>query len=116
MEGGIRVPLIAWRPGQVPAGTSCDTVAGMFDVLPTFAALAGAASPADRKLDGVNIWPLLAGAPDAKPAHETFYYYRGFRLEAVRHGHWKLLLPPEKKPQGQPAGFVMAIRRLTARG
>jgi len=102
LEGGMRVPMIAWWPGKIPGGTSCDAVAGMFDVLPTFAALAGAAAPADRKLDGVNIWPLLAGAADAKAAHETFYYYRGFRLEAVRHGDWKLQLPPEKNPAAKP--------------
>ena len=105
LEGGMRVPMIAWWPGQVPAGTSCDAVTGMIDILPTFAALAGAQAPADRKLDGVNIWPLLAGTPDAKPAHETFYYYRGFRLEAVRHGDWKLQLPPEKKPDAKTQLF-----------
>jgi arylsulfatase A-like enzyme len=64
----------------------------MFDVLPTFAALAGGKVPADRKIDGANIWPQLAGGPDARQAHETFYYYRGLRLEAVRHGDWKLHL------------------------
>ena len=105
LEGGIRVPLLAWWPGKIPAGTSCDAITGMFDILPTVAALAGGKVPADRMIDGTDIWPLLAGAPDAKPAHETFYYYRGFRLEAVRHGDWKLQLPPEKKPAAQPKLF-----------
>ncbi len=98
LEGGLRVPMIAWWPGKIPADTASDAIAGMFDILPTFAALAGATAPADRKIDGVNIWPQLAGAADAKPAHDTFYYYRGLRLEAVRHGGWKLQLPPEKNP------------------
>jgi arylsulfatase A-like enzyme len=89
-EGGMREPTIAWWPGQIPAGTETDAVTGMFDVLPTFAALAGGNLPAGRKLDGVNIWPQLSGESGAKPAHETFYYYRGLRLEAVRHGDWKL--------------------------
>ncbi|MBN2452133.1 MAG: hypothetical protein JXR77_17235 [Lentisphaeria bacterium] len=53
-------------------------------------------------IDGANVWPLLAGTPDAPPAHETFYYYRGLRLEAVRHGDWKLHLPPAKTPDGKP--------------
>ncbi|MEO8351687.1 MAG: sulfatase [Chthoniobacteraceae bacterium] len=88
--GGMRVPTIAWWPGKIPAGTASDAVAGMFDVLPTFSALAGATLPSDRKIDGVNIWPQLAGTPDAPPAHETFYYYRGLVLEGVRHGDWKL--------------------------
>src|SRR5689334_1653939 len=78
-EGGVRVPAIAWWPGKVPAGTETDAILGMFDVLPTFAALAGGKVPADRTIDGRDAWPHLAGAADAKPAHETFYYYRGLR-------------------------------------
>ncbi len=89
-EGGVRVPTIAWWPGKVPAGSESDAILAMFDILPTFAALAGGNVPMDRKIDGVNAWPHLAGVPNAKPAHETFYYYRGLRLEAVRHGDWKL--------------------------
>lgn len=102
LEGGMRVPFIAWWPGKVPAGTESDTIAAMFDILPTFAALAGGKVPADRKLDGVNLWPHLSGAADARPAHETFYYYRGLRLEAVRHGDWKLQLPPDGNPDAKP--------------
>ena len=90
LEGGMRVPAIAWWPEQIPAGTASDAIAGMHDILPTFAALAGAPLPTDRKLDGVNLWPQLAGTPDAKPAHDTFFYYNGLRLNAVRHGDWKL--------------------------
>ncbi len=96
LEGGIRVPTIAWWPGKVPAGTECDAITGMFDILPTFAVLGGAKVPADRKIDGANIWPHLVGDTAAKPVHDTFYYYRGFRLEAVRHGEWKLHLPTAK--------------------
>ena len=90
-EGGIRVPTIAWWPGQIPAGTATPTIAAMFDILPTFASLAGAKLPTDRKLDGVNLWPQLAGTSTAS-ARETFFYYHGLRLAAVRHGDWKLHL------------------------
>ena len=38
------------------------------------------------------------GEADSQPPHETFYYYRGYRLQAVRHGDWKLELPPAKNP------------------
>ncbi len=92
-EGGMREPTIAWWPGKVPAGTASDAICGMFDILPTFAALAEAKVPADRKIDGADIWPQLAGPADAKPAHEVFYYYRGLQLEAVRDLRWKLVLP-----------------------
>ncbi len=103
LEGGMRVPAIAWWPGKIPAGTVCDAVTGMFDILPTFAALAGGQVPADRKIDGANIWPQLSSDKQVPAAHDTFYYYRGFRLEAVRHGDWKLQLPSEKKPSEKPA-------------
>ena len=97
LEGGMRVPTIAWWPGKIPAGTATDAVTAMFDILPTFAALSDAKLPTDRKLDGVNIWPQLAGLPDAKPAHETFYYYYGLILNAVRHGDWKLQIAQGNK-------------------
>ena len=99
LEGGIRVPMIAWWPGKIPAGTECDAITGMFDILPTLAALAGAEVPGDRRIDGLNIWPQMAG--DAGPAHDTFYYYRGLQLQAVRHGDWKLELPPVKNPKAK---------------
>ena len=73
LEGGMRVPTLAWWPGKIPAGTETGAITGMFDILPTFAALADAKLPSDRKLDGANIWPHLAGTPDTKPAHDTFF-------------------------------------------
>jgi arylsulfatase A len=114
-EGGMRTPTIAWWPGKIPAGTESDAITGMFDILPTFAALAGGTIPSDRKIDGVNIWPQLAGAADVAPAHETFYYYRGMRLEAVRHGDWKLQIAPHNNPQaGKPEPFSPKLYNLRA--
>lgn len=113
LEGGMRVPTIAWWPGKIPAGTESDAVLGMFDILPTFAALAGGKVPADRKIDGADIWPHLAGVKDAKPAHETFYYYRGLQLEAVRHGDWKLqIAAAAKKDDAQAAPFQVKLYYL----
>jgi arylsulfatase A len=92
-EGGVRVPTIAWWPGRIPAGTSSDAICGMFDVLPTFAALGGAMVPGDRKIDGADIRSILMGDPATPPPHGVFYYYRGLQLEAVRDLEWKLVLP-----------------------
>jgi arylsulfatase A len=91
LEGGMRVPTIAWWPGKIPAGTESDAVCGMMDLLPTLAAFAGVAPPADRKIDGMDLGPVLRGEKDAK-GHDVFYYYRGLKLEAVRQGPWKLHL------------------------
>ncbi len=69
----------------------------MFDVLPTLAGLAGAPLPANRKLDGMNIWPVLAGDPGAR-GHDEFLYFHGLDLRAVRSGPWKLHLPGANTP------------------
>ena len=91
-EGGMREPTIAWWPGKIPAGTETDAVTSMMDILPTFVKLAGGTVPSDRKLDGADVWPLIAGQPGAESPHDVFYYYRGLKLQAVRSGPWKLHL------------------------
>ena len=88
-EGGIRTCTIAWWPGRIPAGSSTSAMTSMMDLLPTFASLAGAPVPQDRKLDGIDISPVLLG--DAAP-RDHFFYFRGLALEAVRQGPWKLHL------------------------
>ena len=90
-EGGMREPTIAWWPGKVPAGATSDAIASMMDVLPTFVKLAGGEVPGDRKIDGVDLWPVLSGQRQDS-GREAFYFFRGNVLEAVRSGPWKLHL------------------------
>jgi arylsulfatase A-like enzyme len=85
-------------PGRIPAGRVCDEVVTSMDMLPTFAALAGAALP-PQKIDGHDVRPLLFGNENASsPWDQTgFMYYRMEQLQAVRSGPWKLYLPLEAK-------------------
>lgn len=103
-EGGMREPTIAWWPGHIAAGTTCDVVTGNIDVLPTFVHLAGGSVPTDRKIDGVDISPLLLGkATESK--RKVQYYFDGNQLQAVRSGPWKMAISPQRevnKLQGQP--------------
>lgn len=92
-EGGVRVPFVARWPGRVPKGQVRDQPAMTIDLLPTIAALAGAPAPADRIIDGRDIWPILANHRDAASPHEALYFYWGTELHAVRSGRWKLHLP-----------------------
>jgi arylsulfatase A len=103
-EGGMRVFTIAWWPGKVPAGTSTDAMTSMMDVLPTLANLAGGKIPTDRKIDGVDVWPVLAGTSGESPPRNEFYFYRGLALEAVRSGPWKLHLSLVDGPPGKNKG------------
>jgi arylsulfatase A-like enzyme len=111
-EGGIRVPFIASLPGRIPFGLQSSEIAASIDLLPTFAAMAGASVPKDRIIDGRNLYGLLTMA-DARSPHEAFFYYAaptnylaadgrpGNRqnLVAVRDRRWKLHL--EAAPGGE---------------
>lgn len=93
-EGGMREPTIAWWPGHVPAGATCDTVTGEIDVLPTFVKLAGGTVPDDKKIDGVDIAPLLLGQ-SKESSRQVQYYFDGNQLQAVRSGPWKMAIAPQ---------------------
>jgi arylsulfatase A-like enzyme len=92
-EGGTRVPCIMQWPAVIPAGTVCNKLSSTIDVLPTISAVTNIAGP-QRKIDGVNILPVLRGE-DAEPRTEFYYYYNRNDLEAVRKGWWKLVFPHE---------------------
>jgi arylsulfatase A-like enzyme len=93
-EGAMRMPCVMRWPGKIPAGKIQDALCSTIDLLPTFAALAGAPLPT-LPIDGHDIRPLLFGEPDAKSPWDAqgFGYYRQGRLEAIRAGEWKLYLP-----------------------
>ena len=99
-EGGQRVPTILWGPDRVPEGKTCDRLASTLDILPTFAALAGAETPKDRVIDGQDITHLFHGEFDMADPDKAFYYYLRVHLQAVRQGKWKLHLPRDAKPVG----------------
>jgi arylsulfatase A-like enzyme len=58
------------------------------DVFPTLAAAAGASLPAGRKIDGMNLLPLVTNHA-AAPATRTLFWRSG-GYEAIRDGDWKL--------------------------
>ncbi len=91
-EGGQREPCIMRWKGTIPAGTVCHKLASTIDLLPTIAALCGAALP-ERKIDGVDISALMMNEKDANPRDHFVYYYQKNSLEAVRKGPWKLVFP-----------------------
>lgn len=81
-EGGIRVPLIAWSPGRIPAARVSDLPCISYDLPVTFLALAGASTP--PALDGISLAPTLLGRGE-QPHHEFFYW------ELPSYGHQQAL-------------------------
>jgi arylsulfatase A len=86
-EGGMRVPAIAWWPGQVPANSVSTSIATTMDILPTIVNLSGAEIPIDRVLDGVDITDVLFNKKDN--VRDIVYYYINANLYALRKGPWK---------------------------
>jgi arylsulfatase A len=99
-EGGVRVPTLAWWPGKIPAASAVDAVAGTIDLLPTIVTLAGGKVPAEPIIDGRDISSLLFEKSKQSP-REAHYYFKGYSLEAVRQGPWKLAIAPQIETMGQ---------------
>lgn len=75
-EGGVRVPFVVKAPGYDLVGDVYEKPVSSLDILPTFAALAGAT--AKNELDGVDLLPFITGA-DVSAPHD-FLYWRRFEL------------------------------------
>ena len=89
-EGGHRVCGIFNLPGTLDKGIVCDSPILTMDMLPTFVAIAGGEVAEERKLDGIDVMPILKGAEvDRGPMF--WQQGKGF---AVRDGKWKLVVYP----------------------
>lgn len=106
-EGGVREPCIMRWPGKIPEGSRCDLPGMNIDLLPTLAKQIGAKLPA-RKIDGLDIWPLITAQPDARNPHDGYYfYYKQNELHSVveGQGRWKLYFPHQYRTlDGKPGG------------
>ncbi|MFZ5828848.1 MAG: sulfatase [Planctomycetota bacterium] len=100
-EGGFRVPCIMKWSGRIAAGGTCRELATMMDILPTFAELTGANTDRLPTIDGKTILPLMEDPTRARSPHESFFYFHGDRLQAVRSGKWKLFVVPRAKSRLQ---------------
>jgi uncharacterized sulfatase len=93
-EGGIRVPMIVRWPGVTEPGRVCDEPAATWDLLPTFAEIAGAELP-DQPIDGLSLVPLLRGSQGSLDREALFFHYPHYHHSrpagAIRAGDWKLI-------------------------
>ncbi len=87
-EGGIRVPLIVWWPGRVPARRTSKQVAITMDLTASILGATGAARP-ELRLDGIDLLPILRSEA---PVRSRELFWRAGRGSAVRSGKWKLFI------------------------
>jgi arylsulfatase A-like enzyme len=87
-EGGIRTPMIAYWPGKIKAGSESDQSFAFWDLLPTFAELAGIKP--EKETDGISFLPTLLGNTQQK-IHDYLYweFHEQGGKQAIRQGNWK---------------------------
>lgn len=104
-EGGIREPLIIRWPEKVEAGSKIDVPVTNLDFYPTILEVCGIKKPANKRLDGKSLMPILtqSGSLPKRPLFWHFpIYLQGGNQETrdvkfrtrpgsvIRYGDWKL--------------------------
>ncbi|HTT36073.1 MAG TPA: arylsulfatase [Burkholderiales bacterium] len=89
-EGGVRVVALASWPGRIPPKSTVVDMVHVADMYATILKLAGATLEQEKKLDGVDVWPALAGT-QRSPRKEVLINVEDFS-GAIRVGEWKLVV------------------------
>lgn len=71
-EESIRIPMLAWAPGFVEAGSRAEGLVRNIDIAPTVLALAGASS--DIPMEGASFLPMLEGQGMEAGEDRAFLY------------------------------------------
>ncbi|MEQ8617801.1 MAG: sulfatase [Lacipirellulaceae bacterium] len=80
-EGGLRVPLIAWGPGTIAAGSASDEPVHAVDFYPTFADFGSAPLPnaSLHPTDGESLVGLLSGQEPELSRDTVFFHFPGYQ-------------------------------------
>jgi arylsulfatase A len=100
-EGGIRSPLLVWRPGTIPAGTTSSAIAAGFDFFPTIADIVNT-SITTLEPAGVSILPAILQGGAVNRTDPLYWETKDANLKitslteefnryAVQKNGWKLV-------------------------
>ncbi|HRH94977.1 MAG TPA: arylsulfatase [Prosthecobacter sp.] len=109
-EGGFKVPFLVRWPGKVPAGSVCDDMISVADILATTATIVGEKLPAAATAaeDSYNALPAFLGAKDAPPTRDHMFIHSADGVFAIRKGPWKWI-------EGVPVSDIKAgVRKSRA--
>jgi arylsulfatase A-like enzyme len=102
-EESMRIPMLAWAPGWIEAGSSTEGIVRNIDIAPTIAELAGIEVP--WQVDGQSFLPFLRGEEPGESREMLYEYYweyafphtpttfalRGDRFKYIfYHGVWDI--------------------------
>ncbi|MCC5830584.1 MAG: arylsulfatase [Phycisphaeraceae bacterium] len=111
-DGGHRVPCLMRWPGTIAAGSTCDQLTSLTDLLATFAELTDQSMPEEAGEDSVSMLSLLTGQ-NFQPARNSVIHHSITGQFAIRDSRWKLIecrgsggwsLPEQDVPADDPAG------------
>ena len=99
-EGGYRVPMFFHWPNVVPANRVYEHPVSALDLYPTFSTLANATIPANKKLDGLDIWSnFIAGTnPDENRLIYALRHQNSTSDVGARKGDWKAVRISNNQP------------------
>ena len=72
-EESIRVPMMAWAPGFIEAGTTTESLVRNIDIAPTIMTMAGLGIP--NRMDGRSFLPALSGNAEEGSGEFLYEYY-----------------------------------------
>jgi arylsulfatase A len=98
-EGGIRIPLVAKWPKQLPSGKICSQLTQNLDLLPTLVDAIGIQEPLPENVDGISMlqtWkePEVESDRNFLAWHYPLdrpHFLGGKSAGAIRHLDWKLI-------------------------
>jgi len=82
-EESIRIPMLAWAPGMIEAGTTIEPMVQNIDMAPTILDVAGIQPPAEAAFDGRSFLPLLLGRKTPWRDHILYEYYWEWNFPAT---------------------------------
>jgi len=90
LEGGVRVPAMAWWPGTIAPGQLVGDIIEVTDLFTTFAHIGGATEniPTDRIIDGIDQTSLLLNG-DGFSRRDYVHIYTGEVYAASVKGRYK---------------------------
>jgi arylsulfatase len=109
LEGGVRVPAMAWWPGTIDAGQIVGDMIHVTDIFTTYARLGGATKeiPTNRVIDGIDQTSLLLNG-DTYSRRDYTFTYAGPTLGAIVKGNYKRhMISPD--PVGEASGIGAAF-------
>lgn len=90
-DGGHRIPLIAMWPERIPAGSRCDEIVCLMDLMATTADALDVPLACGAAQDSLSILPYLTGEAVDTPVRDEIVHHGLSGLYGIRRGDWKLI-------------------------